>query len=179
VELAARYHDEGKRDSRFQVMLHGGDQWRARAAVEHLAKSGMDPADKAAYQRAAQLSGYPAGMRHEALSAQIVAAYLQLQEDNSLDEDLVVHLVAAHHGNARPLLPPIADPSPENVQISLPDGCTAVFDTANTVDWGGPARFSALCTRYGRWGLALLEAIVRQADMWCSARSEACDDDQS
>ena len=24
----------------------------------------------------------------------------------------------------------------------------------------------------GRWGLALLESIVRLADIWCSARSE-------
>jgi CRISPR-associated endonuclease/helicase Cas3 len=179
VELAARHHDEGKRDPRFQVMLHGGDRWQARAAAGPLAKSGMDPADTIAYRRAAQMSGYPAGMRHEALSAQIASAYLQQQDGNDLDTDLVEHLVAAHHGYARPLLPPVADPQPEKVQVLLPDGRTAVFDTAGTVDWQEPARFTVLCVRYGRWGLALLETIVRLADIWCSARSEACHDDRS
>jgi CRISPR-associated endonuclease/helicase Cas3 len=179
VELAARYHDEGKCDPRFQVMLHGGDRWQARAAAGFLAKSGMDPADTAAYRRAAQISGYPPGMRHEALSARIAATYLQQQDGGGLDTDLVVHLIAAHHGYARPLLPPITDPHPEKIRIHLPDGRTAVFDTADTVDWEEPARFTALCCRYGRWGLALLEAIVRLADIWCSARSEAHHDDSS
>jgi len=179
VELAARYHDEGKRDRRFQVMLHGGDRWQARAAAELLAKSGMDPADTFAYRRAAQVSGYPPGMRHEALSAQITSAYLQQQDGGGLDTDLILHLVAAHHGYARPLLPPVADPRPEKVEVPLPDGRIAVFGTAATVDWQEPARFTALCSRYGPWGLALLETIVRLADIWCSARSEACHDSRS
>jgi CRISPR-associated endonuclease/helicase Cas3 len=179
VGLAARYHDEGKRDTRFQVMLHGGDRWQARAAAELLAKSGMDPADRAAYRRAVRLSGYPSGMRHEALSAQIAAMHLARQADDSLDTELVVHLVAAHHGHSRPLLPAVVDLSPEKIRIPARNGGTAVLDTGNTVDWASPARFHALCERYGRWGLALLETIVRLADMWCSARSEECDDCRS
>lgn len=175
VELAARYHDEGKRDPRFQVMLHAGDHWATRAAAEPLAKSGMDPADRAAHQRAAQLSGYPPGMRHEAMSAQIAAACLPQLADEGVDSDLVVHLVATHHGHARPLLPAVVDPHPEKVRVPAGNGETAVFDTASTVDWTGPARFRELCDRYGRWGLVLLETIVRLADIWCSARSEECD----
>jgi CRISPR-associated endonuclease/helicase Cas3 len=174
--LAACYHDEGKQDSRFQVMLHGGDRWAARAGVEPLAKSGMDPADRATHRRAARLSGYPPGMRHEALSAQIATVRLQQLADEAIDVDLVIHLVAAHHGHARPLLPPVADTNPEKVKITLANGEIAVLDTAATIDWTGPARFHALCQRYGRWGLALLETIVRLADIWCSARSEECDD---
>jgi hypothetical protein len=38
-------------------------------------------------------------------------------------------------------------------------------------DWGQPARFRRLCERYGTWGLALLESIVRQADHAASAAS--------
>ena len=37
------------------------------------------------------------------------------------------------------------------------------------VDWGQPTRFRRGCERYGYWGLALLEAIVRQADHQVSA----------
>jgi CRISPR-associated endonuclease/helicase Cas3 len=176
VERAARHHDEGKRDRRFQVMLHRGDHWRERIAPVLLAKSGMDPADRAAFRRAAALSGYPPKMRHEALSARITRDMLDHEPGTGLDSDLVVHLVAAHHGCARPLLPPIVDEHPEQVKVEVGGGQIAVFDTAETVDWAGPERFGRLCERYGRWGLALLEAIVRLADMWCSARGEECDD---
>ena len=76
VMLAAAHHDEGKRDPRFQLMLHAGDRWRQAAATAPLAKSGMDPADRPAFQRAQQLAGYPAGIRHQALSARITAMLL-------------------------------------------------------------------------------------------------------
>jgi CRISPR-associated endonuclease/helicase Cas3 len=176
VERAALHHDEGKRDPRFQVMLCGGDRLRARVMDEPLAKSGMDPADRAAFRRAASLSGYPPKMRHEALSTRIAAAMLKQVPNVGLDHDLVVHLVAAHHGFARPLLPPIGDEHPQKVPVLVGDGQAILFDTAETVDWAGPERFERLCERYGRWGLALLESIVRLADIWCSARSERCDD---
>jgi len=175
VERAALCHDEGKRDRRFQVMLHGGDRLHARVMIDPLAKSGMDPADRDAFRRAARLSGYPSKMRHEALSARITGAMLEQVPTVGLDRDLVVHLVAAHHGFARPLLPPVADEHPEQVPVLVGAGKTVLFDTAETVDWTGPARFEALCERYGRWGVALLESIVRLADIWCSARSETCD----
>jgi CRISPR-associated endonuclease/helicase Cas3 len=48
----------------------------------------------------------------------------------------------------------------------------AQLSTTDTVDWEGPQRFAQLNMRYGRWGLALLESVVRLADIWCSARSE-------
>jgi CRISPR-associated endonuclease/helicase Cas3 len=174
--LAAAYHDEGKRDPRFQLMLHGGDRWQALAAAGALAKSGMDPADRAAFRRAQLLSGYPAGMRHEALSARAAALLLAPGADGlapgGADPELVIHLVSSHHGYSRPLLPPITDPAPTTVEFTLNGGGCTSLDTAVTVDWDGPRRFTALCDQYGRWGLALLETIVRLADIWCSARSE-------
>lgn len=185
VSLAAAYHDEGKRDPRFQRMLHAGDRWRHTAASAPLAKSGMDPADRTAFRRARQLAGYPNGMRHEALSARI-AALRMLPASASFqptgngeasgtgpDPDLVIHLVATHHGYARPLLPPITDPDPVDITVHLDGADHAVLNSAETVDWDGPGRFARLCEQHGRWGLALLESIVRLADIWCSARSEA------
>ena len=41
--------------------------------------------------------------------------------------------------------------------------------TLSIVDWEQPARFRQLSDRFGPWGLALLEAIVRQADHAVSA----------
>jgi CRISPR-associated endonuclease/helicase Cas3 len=198
VMLAAARHDEGKRDPRFQLMLHRGDRWQAAAAAAPLAKSGMDPADRAAFRRAQQLAGYPPGMRHEALSARITAMLLAhaaepagtapaagngtaaagtaladvAAEAAGADPDLIIHLVASHHGYARPLLPPIADPAPLDIEVS-PDGIVfGKLSSADVIDWDSPARFARLCERYGRWGLAMLESIVRLADIWCSARSE-------
>lgn len=177
VRLAGEHHDEGKRDRRFQVMLHRGDRWRAGAAGEPLAKSGMDPADRAARGLAQRLSGYPQFMRHEALSARLAAALLARDlEEPAVDADLVRHLIASHHGHARPLLPPVTDPEPIQVEIPVA-GATLTLRSDETVDWDGPDRFAILTKTYGRWGLALLEAIVRLADMWCSARSERGEDE--
>ena len=198
VMLAAAHHDEGKRDPRFQLMLHRGDRWQAAAATAALAKSGMDPADKPAFRRAQQLAGYPAGMRHEALSARITAMLLAhaagsagtspaagdgtaaankaltdiAAEAAGADPELVIHLVASHHGYARPLLPPIADPAPLGIDVDLDGIARGTLNSADVIDWESPARFARLCERYGRWGLALLESIVRLADIWCSARPE-------
>ena len=43
----------------------------------------------------------------------------------------------------------------------------------STVDWEQPARFRRLNDRFGPWGLALLEAIVRQADHAVSSGADA------
>ncbi|MEV4888770.1 type I-U CRISPR-associated helicase/endonuclease Cas3 [Nonomuraea sp. NPDC055795] len=171
--LAALWHDEGKRDPRFQTMLHGGDRWAAAAAAAEqparvLAKSGMNPLDHNAFREAHQRSQYPPGMRHEMLSAQL--AHELLDAPSEVDRDLVIHLIASHHGCSRPLLPSITDPDP--VVTIHRDGKNIDVDTSRTVDWEAPARFATLTGRYGRWGLARLEAIVRLADIWCSAREE-------
>ncbi|WP_204031352.1 CRISPR-associated endonuclease Cas3'' [Sinosporangium siamense] len=169
LELAALWHDEGKRDERFQVMLHRGDRWLAAARPHDLAKSGMDPLDRSLFRQAQRRSGYPAGMRHEALSAQI--APVLLEREPIVDGDLVVHLIAGHHGFGRPLLPPVTDPSP--VTAVHQGGHKIEIDSSASVDWSSPARFAVLTKKHGRWGLARLETVLRLADIWCSARQEA------
>jgi CRISPR-associated endonuclease/helicase Cas3 len=165
IGRAARQHDEGKRDPRFQAMLYNGDRLHAEAGATLLAKSGMDPADRSGFRRAAAVSGYPRGMRHEALSARIAVARLQAVPDENVDADLVVHLAASHHGRSRPLLPPVADHEPHAVDVP---GLAETFKTDEVVDWDGPARFERLNRRYGYWGLALFEAILRSADIAAS-----------
>jgi CRISPR-associated endonuclease/helicase Cas3 len=173
VGLAGRLHDLGKADPRFQVMLHGGSRLRAEASGRLVAKSGMDPTDRRAFEAARERSGWPRGMRHEALSA--VALDTLATEHPSivagLDLDLVRHLVAAHHGRARPLLPPRSDPDPQQVRIPVPgaNGDLSFEGKAALVDWRAPARFERLGSRYGWWGLALLETVLRLADHTCSA----------
>lgn len=167
VALAGKLHDLGKADERFQVMLHQGDLLRFEASGELLAKSGMDPADRAGFRTARRRSGWPEGMRHEAVSAALVEALRNERPAmfSGLDLDLVRHLVGSHHGYGRPLLPPVSDPSPVDVRVQFADLQLAVKSNAVLIDWEGPSRFDRLCATYGRWGLALLEAVVRLADI--------------
>lgn len=172
VELAGLAHDLGKADRRFQAMLHRGDLRRAEVWPELLAKSGMDPADRTAFREARRASKLPAGMRHEAGSAALLARMADAQPSltQGVDLELVLHLVASHHGRGRPLLPPVADNDPVDVMVSLPGyGLAAqVRSNEGVIDWDGPSRFQRLGRRYGWWGLALLEAVIRLADIECS-----------
>jgi CRISPR-associated endonuclease/helicase Cas3 len=169
VEDAAGWHDLGKTEPRFQVMLHGGDPYQAALATQPLAKSGMAPQDRPAWVAARRRSGLPPGARHEAWSAALVEEYLnQADPPYPGDTDLLIHLIASHHGHARPWLPLVVDPDPRPVEADI-DGVRLKVSSANTVSLDQPARFARLNTRYGRWGLALLETVVRCADMTVSA----------
>lgn len=169
---AAGWHDLGKVEARFQIMLHGGDSYEAAIAEQPLAKSGMDPEDRAAWRLAQKESKLPTHARHEAWSAALVREYLaelrQLDRPYQGDADLLLHLVASHHGHARPLLPLVVDNEPRGVDAVI-EGVKVQAWSADTVDIGHPERFATLNDRYGRWGLALLEAVVRCADMTVSA----------
>lgn len=181
VALAGLAHDLGKADPRFQAMLHGGSRLRVEAADELVAKSEMDPSDRARYRLAARLAGWPSGMRHEAISGAILELILRdhREEAAGLDTDLLRHLVASHHGRARPLLPGMADPQPQPVRVRLPgtDEEVTVKSDELLVDWDAPGRFERLGGRYGWWGLALLETILRLADQDVSARYGILDED--
>ncbi|MFB7474214.1 type I-U CRISPR-associated helicase/endonuclease Cas3 [Kitasatospora sp. NPDC056184] len=171
IVLAARAHDCGKGHPRFLCMLCSGDRLLAESLPEPLAKSGMDPADRAARRRAARLANWSKDLRHEALSAAAVQAWLATNPltARGVDHDLVTHLVAAHHGYGRPMLPAFADPEPVLVECTMPDDTTVtVSSTVIGTDWNGPRRFRDLNRRYGFWGLALLETVLRLADIACS-----------
>jgi CRISPR-associated endonuclease/helicase Cas3 len=86
--------------------------------------------------------------------------------------DLLVHLVLSHHGHGRPLVLGVEDSSPVRVSASVSGTLAQVSGDLSEVDWGQPARFRRLCERYGVWGLALMEAMVRQADHAVSSVAE-------
>ena len=152
LNLAGRYHDIGKADTRFQMMLAGGDPISYAAREEPLAKS-ITPVT--------QRSGYPPHMRHEAASVALLQSDPDALKD-ARDPDLVLHLIAAHHGYARPLPQIIPDYNSQTVcyermQIDSDLASTpAAMETAS--------RFDKMIRRYGIYGLAWLEAILRLAD---------------
>ena len=166
---AAHWHDSGKVDPRFQAMLRGGDRLRVRKGERPLAKSVLSYRDRASWRRARELSGYPAGGRHELASA--VLAKAALTKKATLDRELVLHLVESHHGFARPFAPAVVDPPSKSVAIVF-DGERATAAqawAAAELDSGVADRFWLLVERYGWHGLAFLETLLRLADHRVSA----------
>jgi len=165
VEAAGRYHDLGKAEERFQLWLSEGVTY-----PDLLAKS-----DTPRWRRpqARKEAGWPSGGRHEALSARLLRRWLDDNPEPGWDADLVLHLVLSHHGFGRPLVPPVTDTTAGDAEVEHPINGSRVRVSADlsVADWDQPSRFRRCCERYGYWGLALLEAIVRQADHLASARA--------
>jgi CRISPR-associated endonuclease/helicase Cas3 len=167
VSLAARWHDVGKADPRFQRLLHGGDRYAAELAMEQgalLAKSKVDARDSRSLAHARQASRYPKGARHELLSVAMLQRHPLLSE--ATDPELVLHLVGSHHGHCRPLAPVVEDAEPLEVTAKVLDVEleAATAHGLERLDSGVGDRFWRLVRRYGWWGLAWLEALVRLAD---------------
>ncbi len=174
LRCAASLHDVGKADPRFQQMLAGGSEVRLALQEALLAKSQGEPRDRAARQQARLRAGYPDSYRHELLSvAMLEQAIASIAP--ARDPDLVLHLVASHHGWCRPFAP-ASEPGPSlEVQMCL-DGRTLRADAAHTLarfDSGIADRYFRLTERYGWWGLAWIEAILRLADHRASEAAQA------
>lgn len=165
LTAAACWHDLGKADERFQVWLHDGDRLAARRARHLLAKSERFPNSPQERRRSRELSGYPAGSRHELVSVRLAEQLLD-RLDPAVDRDLVLHLIASHHGCGRPFAPVVVDSQPETVSaqaLGLP--IQASSDTQlHRLENGVAERYWELVRRYGWWGLAWLEALLRLAD---------------
>lgn len=169
VERAARFHDVGKRDPRFQGWLNRGV---APEPGEMLAKSDTPPNHprSTAYRVAA---GWPRGKRHEMTSAVLVQEALATGVLNDSDPQLLVHLIAVHHGQLRPFFPGGDEQDPARVEVSAHiDGKQVTVNSAQELDFGEHAeRFQTLNDRYGPWGLAALEATLVLADRLASAEA--------
>jgi CRISPR-associated endonuclease/helicase Cas3 len=142
LALAARLHDEGKRADRWQRAF------RAPRGSEPYAKT-TGPIDLSV------LASY----RHEFGSLRYV-------EENTVFEglpqdlqQLVLHLVASHHGQARPVIGTLGcEDAPPSV----------LEERARKV----ALRFAWLQERWGPWGLAWLETLLRAADQQASKEND-------
>ncbi|WP_313969227.1 type I-U CRISPR-associated helicase/endonuclease Cas3 [uncultured Rothia sp.] len=155
LELAAKYHDEGKRDLRFQQML-GAD-----AETGALAKSGHRSVAEA--YRARSRSALPRGWRHEQLSALMVAASPEKVGEH---RDLVLRIIGCSHGHGRFSFAHDADfllkegYLPEGTDYeALKEQATRLF---NVGYWDNLMEQTS--RTYGPYATAYLEAVERAAD---------------
>lgn len=177
-ESAALLHDLGKADERFQALLRRTDRtdaWLMIDAVAPLAKSDGVPQTPVQRRDARDRAGLPEGFRHEMLSAELAPRSERLPDDPT-DRELVLHLIAAHHGHGRPFAPVVHDEAPPGVEIdeiALTAEERRALPPPHRLDSGIAGRFWTLTRQFGWWGLAYLEAVLRLADQHASAAEDA------
>lgn len=167
MRKSARFHDYGKVDVRFQAWLRNGDQMAARYALKPIAKSGNDVLLQ---QRAV---GLPKDFRHELLSLMFAE---RSPEVIGGMRDLILHLIATHHGRCRPFAPVVLDDGAECITYDGIAICKMerIENAPHRLDSGVSDRFWHLTAQYGWWGLAYLEALLRLAD-WQASEDEAAE----
>lgn len=141
VVLAAKWHDLGKNRAVWQRSIGNFNYPR-----QVLAKSGPS-------MRPIEITVY----RHELGSLIEVKKFAEFISLDAAIQDLILHLIAVHHGRARPHFEfdEAFDPESPN-------------EITNEVVREVPRRFARLQRKYGRWGLAYLESLVRAADALAS-----------
>lgn len=146
IVVAARLHDLGKNRAQWQRNL-GNLAYDPASSETIFAKSapGMRPRNVAEHYR------------HEFGSLNDAGSEAELAGFNDAERDIVLHIVAAHHGRARPHFP-----------------ANEIFDYAATsatpaIAAETPRRFARLQRLFGRWGLAWMESLLRAADYAASA----------
>ena len=142
---AAKWHDKGKDRRIWQSYA------RNECDNETLAKSSR-------YRSPHVLAGY----RHE------FGSLLDAMKDHDIlahsESDLILHLIASHHGRARPSFEPAAF---DRTRVGNE---SANFETMR--------RFGRLQERFGRWSLAWLEACLHSADVAASRSGESIETNQ-
>lgn len=165
VILTAQLHDLGKRRSHWQQGIGNYDK------SECFAKSGKHPTtgkklrprpglDTYRHEFGSLLDVSSPGEHREA-DADLLRDFAALTDE---EKDITLHLVAAHHGRARPHFPM----SPADETFDPESDYEATQKAAAEV----PQRFARLQRRFGRWGLAYLESLLRAADYAASAEIE-------
>ncbi len=142
LALAARLHDEGKKAERWQRAF------RAPVDKRPLGKTTSRP-----------IQSILAGYRHELGSLSYAERDPDVAGLGAQDRDLVLHLIAAHHGFARPVLRTDGfDDAPPSL----------LEERAREI----ALRFARAEKQWGPWGLAWWEALLRAADQAASREND-------
>ena len=148
VVAAARFHDLGKNRAKWQRNL-GNLAYDSAKPETILAKSapGM------------HVRNVAEPYRHEFGSLIDAGEEADFTALGETEREIVLHIVAAHHGRGRPHF------SAGEIFDYSSGSPTKLAALATEV----PRRFARLQARFGRWGLAWLESVLRAADYAASA----------
>ena len=171
IRTAGLHHDDGKKDPRFQTLL----RYRMpNVPAEPLAKSMYR---SSSWERAKRIELRLDGWRHEQRSAAECWA-LDSESLQAHDKELVTRLAGTSHGHGRSMFP-------MNAQQVIPD---AIIQTVSEENGDGSQTIHAIRSaaeelfdagywqsimertneRYGLWGIAFLETLLRAADVTIS-----------
>lgn len=145
LAVAARLHDEGKRAIRWQRAFNAPNDGKEYAKTK-------GPIN------VALLDGY----RHEFKSIEVAAKDAELLKMPKELQELALHLIAAHHGYGRPAIGinGCEDAPPSRLEARAREVAL---------------RFARLQQRWGPWGLAWWESLLRAADHQASRENDAAD----
>lgn len=169
IALAGSRHDCGKEASlAFQAALRAREDANGWLVIDTddrdqgvpLAKSALPPR---LWRRSRVLAGVPRCWRHEASSARLFDEMVNGGVIQPHDAELVRHLILSHHGRYR-------GPGPV---FSSEAGVAEPYLDPTSEKWSAQIEsFHRLNARYGPYGLALAEALVRLADWEVSRREQ-------
>lgn len=169
LRIAGEYHDEGKKDKRFQRLLRNDRKVRE---TELWAKSRyfISRAKEQELRNEYRLHGW----RHEQRSVveflQACEMHEQLRDMNEINKQLIERLIGTSHGHGRAtfrhgteyLLPAEGGASRE-MSPELNVFSDQLFETG-----GWESLIDHTNQRYGFWGISYLEALLRATDITCS-----------
>jgi CRISPR-associated endonuclease/helicase Cas3 len=147
IEVAASLHDLGKARVLWQRSIGNHDANRV------LAKSGrrMRPLELGKYR-------HEFGSLLDMVNRTRPAEYTELKDDSKM---VALHTTATHHGRGRPCFSNEEAFDPLATDVNCREMASDVV-----------LRFAELQRRFGRWGLAWLESMVRAADALASQKED-------
>jgi CRISPR-associated endonuclease/helicase Cas3 len=160
---AAEHHDTGKDRDQWQASIYNRKPRRDPEKLKTwrcLAKTAHGLTDHSACP----------GYRHELGS--LIDTIKKFEGDggssfSNAARDLILHLIASHHGRARPGFESKeqVDPGDNTSDFDVEEACAETL-----------RRYARMQRRFGRWGLAWLEALMKAADVMATT-SIASDDE--
>ena len=91
-----------------------------------------------------------------------VAILAEFNAGDAIDKELLLHLIGSHHGRCRPFAPVVEDSAP--VTVAYEGWAATSGHELERAGSGVSERFWKLTRRYGWYGLAWLESLVRLSD---------------
>jgi len=171
IEFSAGGHDCGKAYVVFQCIYRNERRKAAVAGKTIIAKS-INNLSGVEYAILAKDLLHKKGIRHEVISYALVSSRENEFSKTVSDIELAEHLILSHHGYCRPF-PPLIDET-NHVEFTYEyrglKMDSSKYPDMQKIGESMPNRFFVVTRRYGWWGGAYLEAILRLADWACSKK---------